>query len=1188
LTLILLMKKSLLITGLALISLPLSAEEKTTYADHVRPLLENKCFSCHNPDKKKGDLDLTSFAGAMTGGGSGAVINAGDPDGSKLIATVTKKAEPYMPPEGSPLSAKEVEILSKWIQGGVLETASSVAKKSAPKANLTLSAAPKGKPEGPPAVPENVLLEPVVAPKATSAITAMAGSPWAPLLAVSGQRQALIYDMNNGVLAGIYPYPEGYIRSLKFSQNGALLIAGGGRGGKNGNAVVWDVKTGRRVTEVGKEFDQVMGADISANHSLIAIGSPSKKVKVFNANSGEELYVIKRHTEWVLAVAFSPDGVLLASADRNGNVLVTEAATGGEFYTLDGHKLACNALSWRADGNILASCSEDGKISLWEMEAGKLVKSWDAHAGGVLAVNFLADGRLVSSGRDGTVRTWDITGKKLAESANLGDIVDRVAGVSDGKIVASGDWHGTIKVWTSDKFQERATLTSSPGPIAQRIAETERLATELVASLPKVEEELKGATANVKAKEDAAAAARKAEADAKARQQQLEKEVAQLPAQIDGTNKAIEKAKADKQAATVALQKFTATQEQVKKMDEALAKLTADRSQMTQPEKAPQAAELDKKIAEQKAQVEAARKEIATPPPAVAGFDKTIAETTAQIAAWNKEKPVKLKAIEDLKKQIPTMPKGFEALDKQVAEAKDAQAQVQQKLADQKAQLAFAQKYPTYLKAAQFNVGLLGEKETLAKLEADFIGYTEAQKDATAAREAALNRIPLAKKSIADATAALPAKEAAFVKIAAELPPVEKILEPTKAQESKLAGELAEQQKIMATKEAELTAATKEKADTTAAAQKAVTDITAQMAALQKQLGEVSTKAAAPVKTADAKKAELTKADAELAAVKQQIDTASKDAETKNADVKAKEAALVQIKPQFEAAQNAIQPVRAQQQPAQNAVTQKKSEQAAKEKALADAQQAGKNDQIPALQKAVDEAKAATAAAEKKLGDINTQLAAAEQAAKVKAEANTAAVAALNAARQAQGTAQTALNQAKTSLQSKQTAQTRLKGEFDAAEKVAAPLRGQQGSLVAQIDAMKKKIADQQAIPGKADQDFNAKSAAINAVVAQAKTTMAPIEKQLGEVRAKLAADTKIVDAKRAEVAKAKDEADALKKALADGQKTIEASTKEIADKEKSLVEIKAELAKVEPQLQPQRDKVKKLTEQFLAMLPKP
>src|ERR1700743_3616615 len=108
----------------SLVSAQEKAAEKIPYGDQAGRWREKKCFSCHNPDKKKGDLDLTSFAGAMAGGGGGAIVNPGDPDGSKLIGTVTKKVEPYMPPEGSPLSVKEVEVLAKWVQGGVLETAS--------------------------------------------------------------------------------------------------------------------------------------------------------------------------------------------------------------------------------------------------------------------------------------------------------------------------------------------------------------------------------------------------------------------------------------------------------------------------------------------------------------------------------------------------------------------------------------------------------------------------------------------------------------------------------------------------------------------------------------------------------------------------------------------------------------------------------------------------------------------------------------------------------------------------------------------------------------------------------------------------------------------------------------------------------------------------------------------------------
>jgi hypothetical protein len=114
--------------------------EKLTYDDHIRPLLENKCFSCHNPDKKKGGLELTSYAGLMNGGSGGAVVDAGNPQGSRLWTCSSKKEEPFMPPEGAPLDAKDLTLLSKWIAGGLLQAKGSVAKASArPKVDLSFA-----------------------------------------------------------------------------------------------------------------------------------------------------------------------------------------------------------------------------------------------------------------------------------------------------------------------------------------------------------------------------------------------------------------------------------------------------------------------------------------------------------------------------------------------------------------------------------------------------------------------------------------------------------------------------------------------------------------------------------------------------------------------------------------------------------------------------------------------------------------------------------------------------------------------------------------------------------------------------------------------------------------------------------------------------------------------------------------
>lgn len=503
------------------------AQEKITFVDHVKPVLENKCFSCHNPDKKRGDLDLTSFQGVMAGGGGGALVASGDPDSSKLITTTTKKAEPFMPPEGSPLTEKEVAILQAWINGGLLETASSIAKKSAPKVDLALKSSNIGKPEGPAAMPEHVLLEPVVVANRSTTITALAASPWAPLVAIAGNKQALLYDTERQVLAGIFPYPEGYLRSLKFSLNGSLLIGGGGQGGKMGNAVVWDVKTGKRVAEIGKEFDQVMTADLSPNQASVAIGGHTKRIKVYNTNTGEEQYVIKKHTEWVLSVQFSPDGVLLASADRNGNVIVSEASNGAEFYTMVSHKVACTDLAWRSDANFLASCGEDGKIYIYEMENGKVVKNWDAHPGGALSIAFTPDGKIVSVGRDKRIKTWDIQGKLLAQSPVQGEIVTAVAALHDQKTVVSGDWNGLVRLWTldKDKYHVQGELSQNPPQLNQRLAEAERAVPQLAAKLEEQKKKVAGLQAQV-------ATLRQALQAAQAQVETAKKEAGALPGQV--------------------------------------------------------------------------------------------------------------------------------------------------------------------------------------------------------------------------------------------------------------------------------------------------------------------------------------------------------------------------------------------------------------------------------------------------------------------------------------------------------------------------------------------------------------------------------------------------------------------------------------------------------------------------------
>jgi len=442
---------------------------KITYDDHVKPVLRQKCFACHNADKKSGDLDLTNFTSLMAGGGSGAVIEAGSSANSYLYMLVTHEGEPFMPPESPKLPDDMLETIRKWIDGGALENAGSQAQVSQkPKLDMALQTAPSQRPEVVP-MPGRLALEPVRHTTARSAVMALATSPWAPLVAVGGYQQVLLYHAQSLDLLGVLPFPEGMPQVLKFSRNGTLLLAGGGVGGASGRVVVWNVTNGQRVFEVGDELDTVLAADISSDQTLIALGGPQRVVRIYSTESGQLLHELRKHTDWICSLEFSPDSVLLASGDRNGGLFVWEAWTGRDFLMLSGHTLAITGVSWRADSNVLASASEDGTIRLWEMENGGQLKNWRGDAGGVACLEYARDGRLVSCGRDRTAKLWDANGTQQRAFPAFNDLALRATICDETDRVIGGDWNGTIRVWNAADGAEIGELSANPPTLAQRL-----------------------------------------------------------------------------------------------------------------------------------------------------------------------------------------------------------------------------------------------------------------------------------------------------------------------------------------------------------------------------------------------------------------------------------------------------------------------------------------------------------------------------------------------------------------------------------------------------------------------------------------------------------------------------------------------------------------------------------------------
>ena len=131
--------------------------------DEVRAVFEGKCLECHNPDKTKGKLLMTTREGFLKGGESGAALIGVDAEKSELVKRLVlpKDHDDIMPPKGGPLPAAEIEVIRRWVAegaagpAGVVLAAKDKSKEEA-KAELTQKLATLEKLE---IFPESISLE---------------------------------------------------------------------------------------------------------------------------------------------------------------------------------------------------------------------------------------------------------------------------------------------------------------------------------------------------------------------------------------------------------------------------------------------------------------------------------------------------------------------------------------------------------------------------------------------------------------------------------------------------------------------------------------------------------------------------------------------------------------------------------------------------------------------------------------------------------------------------------------------------------------------------------------------------------------------------------------------------------------------------------------------------------------------
>jgi WD40 repeat protein len=194
-----------------------------------------------------------------------------------------------------------------------------------------------------------------------------------------------------------------------------------------------------------------------------------------SSNVGKTRYIYQGHTDGVNALAWSPDGRRIATASDDFTMQVWDALTGRERVVYQ-QKNVVRGVAWSPDNSrIVAGCA-DGTVQILNATTKKPpiyiykghIITYHGSAQGhpwVNRVSWSPDGKYIASGdqtsdpnRTATIHIWEVaTGKTLFVYQGHRNGIYAVAWSSNGQLIASSGYDGTLQIWEAANGTSLAT-----------------------------------------------------------------------------------------------------------------------------------------------------------------------------------------------------------------------------------------------------------------------------------------------------------------------------------------------------------------------------------------------------------------------------------------------------------------------------------------------------------------------------------------------------------------------------------------------------------------------------------------------------------------------------------------------------------------------------------------------------------
>ncbi|OMH84298.1 U4/U6 small nuclear ribonucleoprotein Prp4 [Zancudomyces culisetae] len=298
-----------------------------------------------------------------------------------------------------------------------------------------------------------------------------------PLALIKSSRKSLFDRFRNYT---VYSSEYGDLRPLsciKFSPNQQILATGSW----SGIVKLWDTKSSQQLNTLKGHNDKIGGISFHPQSTInldekaanIATGSTDNTIKLWSLESQKPpVGQLVGHMARVVHIDHHPMGSYLASASYDGSWRLWDIESCKELCLQEGHSRQVHVVKFQGDGSLLASAGLDGIGRVWDIRTGKSAMTLTGHMGEIYTVDWSQNGYVIGTGGgDNSVRIYDIRALKQTYSLPAhNSIISQMCYLKNGvntstEVLVTSSFDGSIKVWSGVDYKLINTLHGHEGKV---------------------------------------------------------------------------------------------------------------------------------------------------------------------------------------------------------------------------------------------------------------------------------------------------------------------------------------------------------------------------------------------------------------------------------------------------------------------------------------------------------------------------------------------------------------------------------------------------------------------------------------------------------------------------------------------------------------------------------------------------